>query len=169
MTANERLGRVIATVRIALTTIVAAACTDRTRGDGDAAEEHYPRQAQPFIDAHRIGSVKSANSPFSRRFSPKKPTSPSALLRTRLTMTASFSRPWKPSTLPSSIPGKVSLSGARTASLVRPRFCQPPCPIMRASIINAPPPHGMDVIPQGNPPSRLGRSCEHIPAGGRAE
>lgn len=42
--------------------------------------------------------------PFNRLFSPKKPTSCSGLLRTRLTMTASFSRPWKPSTLPSSMP-----------------------------------------------------------------
>jgi hypothetical protein len=33
------------------------------------------------------------NSPLRRRFSPRKPTSPSVLLRTRLTMTTSFSRP----------------------------------------------------------------------------
>ena len=56
------------------------------------------------------------NIPFNLLFSPKNPTSPSVLLLTRLTTTASFSRPWKPSTLPNSIPGQVSLSGASTAS-----------------------------------------------------
>lgn len=56
--------------------------------------------------------------PFNRRFSLRNPTSPSALLRTRLTITASFSRPWNPSTDPSSMPGKVSLSGARSPSYV---------------------------------------------------
>jgi hypothetical protein len=43
--------------------------------------------------------------PFNLRFSPRNPTSCSGLLLTRLTMTASFSLPWNPSTLPSSIPG----------------------------------------------------------------
>lgn len=56
------------------------------------------------------------NSPFNRLFSPRNPTSPSALLRTSVTMTASFSRPWNPSTLPSSMPGNSSLRGARIAS-----------------------------------------------------
>ena len=35
----------------------------------------------------------SEDLPLSRRFSPRKPTSPSELLRTKVTMTASFSRP----------------------------------------------------------------------------
>lgn len=48
--------------------------------------------------------------PLSRLFSPRKPTSCSALLRTVLTMTASFSLPWNPSTDPSSMPGYSSLS-----------------------------------------------------------
>src|SRR5690606_17444740 len=59
--------------------------------------------------------------PFNRRFSPRNPTSPSGLLRTRLTMTASFSRPWNPSTLPSSMPGYSSLSGERIASWMMDR------------------------------------------------
>ncbi len=69
-----------------------------------------------------------ANSPLRRRFSPRNPTSPSALLRTRLTMTASFSRPWNPSTLPSSMPGKTSFSWESRASYGEPpkvsmQFC----------------------------------------------
>jgi hypothetical protein len=43
-------------------------------------------------------------------FSPKNPTSCSELLRTVLTTTASFSRPWKPSTDPSSKCGYFSFS-----------------------------------------------------------
>lgn len=67
---------------------------------------------------HEIRTCTSTGgcSPFRRLFSPKKPTSPSGLLRTRLTMTASFSRPWNPSTLPSSMPGNFSFNGASTAS-----------------------------------------------------
>lgn len=43
-------------------------------------------------------------------FSPKKPTSYSGLLRTVLTTTASFSRPWNPSTDPSSSCGYFSFN-----------------------------------------------------------
>lgn len=47
-------------------------------------------------------------SPFNLLFSPRKPTSFSPFDLTRLTITASFSRPWNPSTLPSSMPGNAS-------------------------------------------------------------
>ena len=57
----------------------------------------------------RVGRI-DVDVPLSRLFSPKKPTSCSGLLRTVLTMTASFSRPWNPSTDPSSMPGYASLS-----------------------------------------------------------
>lgn len=53
---------------------------------------------------------RDASLPLSRLFSPRNPTSCSALLRTRLTITASFSRPWNPSTLPSSMPANCSFS-----------------------------------------------------------
>lgn len=86
---SERLGRVIATTP--------------------------ERQALPQLSLNPQRKC-SNNVPLRRRFSPRNPTSPLELLLTRVTMTASFSRPWKPSTLPSSIPGKASFRGASTAS-----------------------------------------------------
>src|SRR5262249_28036865 len=48
-----------------------------------------------------------------RRTSARKPTSPSMLLRTSDSTTASFSRPWKPSTLSISSPGTSAKSPRR--------------------------------------------------------
>ncbi len=132
MTVNDRLGRVMATALPALTHLIPqsprparppAHALMQTGGGCDcetlpAGPSPSPNQRRPPNGAAAQNSEmqRRSDSPFSRRFSPRKPTSPSGLLRTRLTTTASFSRPWKPSTLPSSMPGKVSLSGARTAS-----------------------------------------------------
>lgn len=61
----------------------------------------------PITQRCRFGLVMAT---LSLLFSPKKPTSCSGLLRTVLTTTASFSRPWNPSTEPSSRFGYFSLS-----------------------------------------------------------
>ena len=61
----------------------------------------------PTTQRCRFGLVMAT---LSLLFSPKKPTSCSELLRTVLTTTASFSRPWNPSTEPSSRLGYLSLS-----------------------------------------------------------
>ena len=61
----------------------------------------------PTTQRCRFGLVMAT---LSLLFSPKKPTSCSELLRTVLTTTASFSRPWNPSTEPSSRFGYFSLS-----------------------------------------------------------
>lgn len=83
-------------------------------GQGSFGSGHSHWYRQPVSQFETEDSAKYL--PFKRRFSPRKPTSPSALLRTRLTMTASFSRPWKPSTLPNSMPGNRSFRGASKAS-----------------------------------------------------
>lgn len=100
----------------ALTPPSSSTCQPHYRNQRNAAAaRYYPLQCST-TGWCVLGRSSRGALPFSRRFSPRKPTSPSGLLRTRLTMTASFSRPWNPSTLPSSMPGKASLSGARIAS-----------------------------------------------------
>jgi hypothetical protein len=51
-----------------------------------------------------------------RRASARKPTSLAALERTKLMTTASFSRPWKPSTVPTSSEGSVGSSRSRSSA-----------------------------------------------------
>lgn len=71
----------------------------------------------PWLPRERNEQREGCYRPFNRLFSPRKPTSCSGLLLTKLTITASFSRPWKPSTLPNSISGYFSLSSwLKTAS-----------------------------------------------------
>lgn len=66
-------------------------CTDA------ALAESWPLHSMSVLHSIsmtlRCLHLSTTNSPLRRRFSPKKPTSCSGLLRTRLTITASFSRP----------------------------------------------------------------------------
>lgn len=74
------------------------------------------------FSARAAGRAGSADGPFRRRLSDKKPTSRFSLDRTRLTITTSFSRPWNaasssevgamgPGDEPSTVP--ISISGCR--------------------------------------------------------
>lgn len=82
------------------------------------SQNHQSRSVNAWgVSLHFVCRFSSILSPalclrgtytFNLRFSPKNPTSFSELLLTRLTRTASFSRPWKPSTDPNSMPGKAS-------------------------------------------------------------
>lgn len=108
-TTSDLFGRVIATVNQSINQYRSFR---KQHGRMETGQGPPRVQRKP----HNKSITKSRNSPFNRRFSLKKPTSPSGLLRTRLTTTASFSRPWNPSTEPSSMPGKASLRGAKSPS-----------------------------------------------------
>ena len=79
----------------------------------ESPQIHRCRFGRVIATTHALVTVISylqVHLPFKRRFSARNPTSCAALLRTKLTTTASFSRPWNPSTLPSSMPGYFSRS-----------------------------------------------------------
>lgn len=64
----------------------------------------------PSLVSHARSAVRRSPVPFKRRFSPRNPTSPSALLLQSEMTTTSFSRPWLESIEPIGRVGKVGRS-----------------------------------------------------------